>query len=68
MAHALGMTVIGEGVENRYQLSTLRLLDCDLAQGNFLAPPLTAIALARRVRTGRWRNADAIGTPQRAAR
>jgi len=52
MAHALEMTVIGEGVENRDQLAILRLLGCDLGQGNFLAPPLTAAALARRVRSG----------------
>jgi diguanylate cyclase (GGDEF)-like protein len=61
MAHALDMTVIGEGVENKRQLSILRLLSCDLCQGYFLAPPLTATALARRARTGRWRNADATG-------
>jgi len=65
MAHALDMTVIGEGVENRHQLSILRLLSCDLAQGNFLAPPLTATALARRVH--RTRNADTTGTPEPAA-
>jgi diguanylate cyclase len=53
MAHALEMTVTGEGVENSDQRSILRLLGCDLGQGNFLAPPLTAAALARRVRSGR---------------
>lgn len=68
MAHALGMTVIGEGVEYGHQLSILRLLSCDLGQGNFLAPPLTAIALARRASTGRWRNADTAGAPEQAAR
>jgi diguanylate cyclase (GGDEF)-like protein/PAS domain S-box-containing protein len=68
MAHALGMTVIGEGIENASQLGILRLLSCDLGQGFFLAPPLTATALARRARTGRWRNADATGTPEPAAR
>jgi diguanylate cyclase (GGDEF)-like protein/PAS domain S-box-containing protein len=52
MAHALEMTVTGEGVENGDQRSILRLLGCDLGQGNFLAPPLTAAALARRVRSG----------------
>lgn len=52
MAHALEMTVIGEGVENRDQLAILRLLSCDLGQGTFLAPPLTAVALARRARSG----------------
>ena len=57
MAHALDMTVIGEGIENRRQLSILRLLSCDLGQGYFLAPPLTATALASGARTGRWRHA-----------
>jgi diguanylate cyclase (GGDEF)-like protein/PAS domain S-box-containing protein len=64
MAHALDMTVIGEGIENGRQLSILRLLSCDLGQGYFLAPPLTATALARRARTGRWHNADATGRPR----
>jgi EAL domain-containing protein (putative c-di-GMP-specific phosphodiesterase class I) len=63
MAHALGMTVIGEGVENKRQLSILRHLGCDLGQGFFLAPPLTAAALASRARTGRWRHADATSPP-----
>ena len=49
MAHALGMTVTGEGIENERQLGILRLLSCDLGQGNFLAPPLTAAALAEQV-------------------
>jgi diguanylate cyclase (GGDEF)-like protein/PAS domain S-box-containing protein len=64
MAHALGMTVIGEGIENSRQLSTLRLLGCDLGQGYFLAPPLSAPVLARRACTGRWRNARAAGPPE----
>jgi EAL domain-containing protein (putative c-di-GMP-specific phosphodiesterase class I) len=55
------MTVIGEGVENKRQLSILRHLGCDLGQGYFLAPPLTATALARRARAGRWRPADTAG-------
>jgi diguanylate cyclase (GGDEF)-like protein/PAS domain S-box-containing protein len=61
MAHALDMTVIGEGVENKRQLNILRRLSCDLCQGYFLAPPLTATALASSARTGRWHNADAAG-------
>jgi diguanylate cyclase (GGDEF)-like protein/PAS domain S-box-containing protein len=48
MAHALGMTVTGEGIENERQLEILRLLNCDLGQGNLLAPPLTAADLAER--------------------
>jgi diguanylate cyclase (GGDEF)-like protein/PAS domain S-box-containing protein len=67
MAHALEMTVTGEGIENRDQLAILRLLRCDMGQGNFLAPPLTAAALAKRAPTWRWRNATAAGTPESAA-
>jgi diguanylate cyclase (GGDEF)-like protein/PAS domain S-box-containing protein len=40
MAHALGMVVVAEGVEASDQLATLRTLSCDVAQGNFLAPPM----------------------------
>jgi diguanylate cyclase (GGDEF)-like protein len=65
MAHGLDMTVVGEGVKDRHQLSVLRLLGCDLGQGNFLAPPLTAAALARRVH--RSRNAGTAGPPAPAA-
>ncbi len=61
MAHALDMTVIGEGIENRRQLSILRLLGCDLGQGYFLAYPLTPTALASRVRSERSQWADAAG-------
>jgi diguanylate cyclase (GGDEF)-like protein/PAS domain S-box-containing protein len=42
MAHALGMVVVAEGVEASDQLATLRGLGCDVAQGNFLAPPMRA--------------------------
>jgi len=42
LGHALGMTVVAEGVENERQLSLLRHLGCDLAQGYLFARPLTA--------------------------
>lgn len=42
MAHALGLNVIAEGVENADQLAFLRDCDCDYAQGNFFAPALPA--------------------------
>jgi diguanylate cyclase (GGDEF)-like protein/PAS domain S-box-containing protein len=45
MAHALGMVVVAEGVEASDQLSTLRALGCDVAQGNFLAPAMRREAL-----------------------
>lgn len=42
MAHSLGRSVIAEGVESAGQLEFLREHGCDLAQGYFLARPLSA--------------------------
>jgi diguanylate cyclase (GGDEF)-like protein/PAS domain S-box-containing protein len=41
MAHALGMTTVGEGVETEEQLVALERLGCDEGQGYLLARPLT---------------------------
>jgi EAL domain-containing protein (putative c-di-GMP-specific phosphodiesterase class I)/GGDEF domain-containing protein len=69
LGHGLGMTVTAEGIETRRQLSLLRDIGCDLAQGYLLgrpAPPsdLAAIilgnfaqGLARRPRPSRRRAA-----------
>ncbi|HJQ29615.1 MAG TPA: EAL domain-containing protein [Rubrobacter sp.] len=40
LAHALELTVIGEGVETAEQLERLRELECDLVQGYYLSEPL----------------------------
>ncbi len=42
LAHAIGLTVVAEGVERADQLTTLRDLGCDLAQGFFIAHPEAA--------------------------
>ena len=42
LAHTLGMQAIAEGVETAQQLAELRALGCDMAQGYFIAKPLTA--------------------------
>jgi diguanylate cyclase (GGDEF)-like protein/PAS domain S-box-containing protein len=42
MAHALGMTIVGEGIESSGQLSDLQRLGCDEGQGYLLARPQTA--------------------------
>jgi diguanylate cyclase (GGDEF)-like protein/PAS domain S-box-containing protein len=40
MSHALGITVVGEGIETSHQLDTLAGLECDQGQGFLLARPL----------------------------
>jgi len=40
MAHALGMRVVAEGVENKGQLNILEELGCDEAQGYYISKPI----------------------------
>ncbi len=50
MSHALGMRVVGEGIETSHQLATLAELDCDEGQGFLFArpvPPEEVVALLR---------------------
>ena len=46
MSHALGITVVGEGIETSHQLDTLAGLECDQGQGFLLARPLLPEAVA----------------------
>jgi diguanylate cyclase (GGDEF)-like protein len=45
LAHKMGLKVTAEGVETEEQLSILRSLGCDLAQGYLLGPPTTVSSL-----------------------
>jgi diguanylate cyclase (GGDEF)-like protein len=40
MSHALGMSVVGEGIQTSLQLETLAALHCEEGQGRFFAPPV----------------------------
>ena len=40
LAHAIGMTVVAEGVEQPYQRAAITKLGCDLAQGFLFAHPM----------------------------
>ncbi len=42
MAHALGMSVVAEGVETKAQLRVLQRLQCDEVQGYYLSRPVPA--------------------------
>jgi diguanylate cyclase (GGDEF)-like protein/PAS domain S-box-containing protein len=55
LAHTLGMKAIAEGVETPDQLSELRALGCDMAQGFLIAKPITASAVDDLIaRNPRW--------------
>jgi len=47
MARQLGMTTVGEGVEDRADWDTLRAAGCGLAQGYFVARPMPAGAFPK---------------------
>ncbi len=46
MAHALGVSVVAEGVETTAQRALLKERGCDAIQGRLVCPPLTAAELA----------------------
>lgn len=50
MAHALGMSVVAEGVETVEQLEILRGLECNEIQGYLIAKPVDASAMAGMMR------------------
>ena len=49
MAHSLDLLVVAEGVETDRQLSILRMLGCDIAQGYLYSKPLPAEAFIERM-------------------
>jgi diguanylate cyclase (GGDEF)-like protein len=52
MARALSLDAIAEGVENEAQLSELRRLGCDFAQGHLFSRPLTPQKVTTLLREG----------------
>lgn len=51
MAHNLNLTVVAEGVETEEQLTYLKGLGCDYAQGFFLGKPMPAAKMAELLQT-----------------
>jgi diguanylate cyclase (GGDEF)-like protein/PAS domain S-box-containing protein len=51
MSHALGMTVVAEGIETSQQLATLTGLDCDEGQGLLFGQPLSPGAVVTLMET-----------------
>jgi diguanylate cyclase (GGDEF)-like protein/PAS domain S-box-containing protein len=59
LAHALGMTVVGEGLERIEQLVSLQGLGCDLGQGYLFSPPVDADEIELLVRNPRCSRVEA---------
>jgi diguanylate cyclase (GGDEF)-like protein len=66
MAHALGMTVVAEGVESDAQLRMLQQLGCNEIQGFLIARPMPASEIPARLRQPHWATYVA-GSPKSAA-
>jgi diguanylate cyclase (GGDEF)-like protein len=47
LSHTLGLTTVAEGVETPTASDALTAFGCDVAQGNYYSPPLTAPELLR---------------------
>jgi|GEM_PF-4788955 len=52
LGHALGMTVVAEGVETQEQLDVVRAIGCDLVQGFLYSPAVSAEEATRILRYG----------------
>ncbi len=60
LGHNMGLQVVAEGVENRETWDRLVTLGCDLAQGNYLCPPIPPADLTRWLRESTWGLGEAI--------
>jgi EAL domain-containing protein (putative c-di-GMP-specific phosphodiesterase class I) len=49
LGHILGLKVVAEGVENQRTKHALIALGCDMAQGYYISPPISAEELTRRL-------------------
>lgn len=56
LARSLDLKVVAEGVETREQLEILRVLGCDIAQGNLYSRPLPGDRFIRFIHGARGSN------------
>ena len=52
LAHVLGVTTVAEGVENAETADRLREFGCEVAQGYFYSPPISAAAMMNLLASG----------------
>jgi diguanylate cyclase len=53
LAHVLGVTTVAEGVENAETAERLREFGCEVAQGYYYSPPVSAAAMMNLLASGR---------------
>jgi len=58
MAHALGKSVVAEGVENERQAALLTNMKCDTMQGYYLSEPVPAFEFSQLVRSRQLRRSS----------
>ena len=58
MAHALGKSVVAEGVENERQAALLTAMKCDTMQGFYLSKPVPALEFSQLVRSRQLRRSS----------
>ena len=54
LAHAMGLSVVAEGVENEATLERLRAMNCDMVQGFLVSRALGATEIAAWMRCSAW--------------
>ena len=54
LAHALGLSVVAEGIEDQQTLEFLTALGCDVAQGYYISRPLPVVALGDWLASADW--------------
>jgi len=61
LAHVLGVTTVAEGVENAETAEKLREFGCEVAQGYYYSPPISAAAMMNMLASGQARRPSPMG-------
>ncbi len=68
LAHVLGVTTVAEGVENAETADRLREYGCDVAQGYFYSPPVSAAAMMNMLASGQTKRVTRVELEKLGAR